>query len=1139
MCFLATLLAAFAAGCGQEMVTLPGVVSVTPAQGATSVPITTNVTATFSMAMSPGSITSSTFTLAGPGGNVAGAVTYTGVVATFTPNAALAYGTTYTATITNGAAAPGGSELIANYVWSFTTIAPSVPGVVSVTPLPFAQNVAAGATISATFNQAMSCASLATAFTVTNQDGVAVSGTVTCAGVVATFAPTGGALAYSTTYTATITTGALSAGNVALAANYVWTFTTITPPPMVIAMVPANAATNVAVGDAVTATFNEPMNPATISASTFTLSGPGGAVTGTVTYSGTIATFTPMANLAYNATYTATITTGASDPAGQPLGANSVWTFTTITAAPTVTAVVPASGATGVPITQVLTAAFSEPMSPSTIDAATFTVTGPGGVDVPGAITYSGLVATFKPTADLDNSTAYVATITTGAEDLAGTGLVTNYVWSFTTISPVLAVVSTVPVNTATGVPVDQVLSATFNEPMKCATFPASAFTLTGPGATPVPGTIDCAGSVATFTPAADLAFNTLFTATITTGAQDLAGASLASNYVWTFLTVPAPTVPTVISTVPVNGATAVPTNEALTATFSEAMTPASINSATFLLTVKGGASVTGVVTYVAAGSTATFTPDVNLAPDTVYTATITTGATAIDGAALTQNYPWSFTTAALPIVIPPTVISTIPANLATGVPLNQIVSATFSTAMDPATINSGTFTLTGPGATLVSGLVAYAAVGNTLTFTPTSNLAPSTTFVATITTGAQDLAGTALDGGIACSSHAGNCVWTFTTGAAVVVVPPELVSTDPASAATGVPLNQAVSATFSKAMNPLTLTTATFLLYQGTSASGTPIPATITYDAVNFIATLTPTALLTASTSYTATVTNGATDLAGTPLGNTGAPNPWTFKTGAAAVPPPIVLGSTIALFGGFGGPAGMTNQGIETVVNGDIGTTGASTTITGFHDTSVPIVGAVWPCTYTETPLNIGQVNGTIDTAPPPPTVNCPDEGTAATMAIATTALAEATTAYNTLQGLPSTGALAGGLAGTTIYPGVYTNASTVGITGGNLTLDAQGNPNAYFVFQIGSSLTVGEAGQPSSIILTNGAKASNIFWAVGSGATINGAGGGTFEGTVIAQAGISVSTAGVVTISTVNGRLIALTASTTLVNTVVNVP
>ncbi|MGA7653042.1 MAG: ice-binding family protein, partial [Terracidiphilus sp.] len=165
--------------------------------------------------------------------------------------------------------------------------------------------------------------------------------------------------------------------------------------------------------------------------------------------------------------------------------------------------------------------------------------------------------------------------------------------------------------------------------------------------------------------------------------------------------------------------------------------------------------------------------------------------------------------------------------------------------------------------------------------------------------------------------------------------------------------------------------------------------------------------------------------------------------------------------------------------------------------------------------------------------------DEGTAATLAIATKALAEATTAYNTLQGLPSDGVLAGGLGGTTIYPGVYTNATTVEITGGNLTLDAKGDPNAYWVFQIGSSLTVGSAGQPSSVILANGAKAGNIFWAVGSGATINGAGGGTFEGTIISQAGISVSTAGVVAITTINGRLIALGASTTLVNTVINTP
>ena len=903
--------------------------------------------------------------------------------------------------------------------------------------------------------------------------------------------------------------------------------------PTVVSTIPANGATNVAVNTTISATFSMAMSPGTINSTSFTVTGPGGtAVAGAVAYTGFVATFTPAAPLAYSSIYTATITKGATNLGGTALLGNYVWTFTTITPPPAVTAVVPANGAISVPIGQVLSATFSEGMNPATIGATTFTLAGPGGA-VTGAVAYSGVTATFTPTANLAFSTVYTATITTGATSVAGTPLPANYVWTFTTITPPPAVTAVVPANGATGVPVNQVLSATFNEAMTCATLTSTTFTVTGPGATAVPGTVGCEGALATFTPSNLLAVNTLYTATITTGAKSLAGTPLGANYVWTFLTLPAPTPPTVISTVPVNGATGVPINQALSATFSVAMTPATIDAATFTLSGPGGVAVTGAVTYVASGSVATFTPNANLASSTLYTATITTGAENLEGTALAGNYVWTFTTAATPILVPPTVISTIPANLATAVPLNQIVSATFSTAMNPATISSATFTLTGPGATAVPGLVAYAAVGDTLTFIPTANLAPSTLFTATITTGAHDLAGTAL---------ASNYVWTFTTGTAVVVTPPELVSTVPANLATAVPLNQAVSATFSEAMNPLTITTGTFQL---TGPGDTAIAGTVSYDAINFIATFTPTAALTASTTYTATVTNGATNLAGTPLGTTGAPNPWTFTTGTAVVPPPIVLGPIISLFGGFGGPAGMTNQGIETVVNGDIGTTGASTTMTGFHDTSLPIVGAVWPCTYTETTLNIGQVNGTIDTAPPPPTVECATEGTGpatqpgTTFYIATQALLQATTAYTTLQGLPSTGVLAGGLAGTTIYPGVYKNSSTVGITGGNLTLDAQGNPNAYWVFQIGSSLTVGEAGQPSSIILANGAKASNIFWAVGSGATINGAGGGTFEGTVIAQAGISVSTAGVSAITTINGRLIALTASTTLVNTVINVP
>jgi hypothetical protein len=901
--------------------------------------------------------------------------------------------------------------------------------------------------------------------------------------------------------------------------------------PSVVSTIPANGATNVAINTPISATFSMAMDPTTITTSTFTVTGPGGAVAGAVSYSGLTATFVPSAALAYGTTYTGTITIGATNLGGTPLLAYYGWTFTTITPPPAVISTVPASGATNVPVGQVLSATFSEAMTPSSISASTFTVAGPGGIAVAGTVTYSGVTATFTPAVPLTFNAGYTATITTGAMDLAGQPLAANYVWTFTTITPPPLVLSTIPVNQATGVPINQVLSATFNEAMNCATLasPATSFAVTGPGTTAVAGTVACAGAVATFTPATDLAFNTVYTATISTGAQDLAGTSLGANYVWIFRTLPAPTPPTVISTVPVNGATGVPINQALSATFSVAMNPATIDGATFTLTGPGATAVTGVVTYVPAGSVATFTPTANLAPSTLYTATITTGAEDLADVGLAANYVWTFTTAASVVVVPPTVISTVPLNGATGVPQNQIVSATFSTAMNPATINGTTFTLKGPGATVVPGLVAYAAIGNTLTFTPTANLAASTLFTATITTGAQDLAGTGL---------AANYVWTFTTGAAVVVIPPEIVSTVPLNLAMDVPLNQAVNATFSEAMNPLTITTGTFKL---SGPGGVAVAGTVSYDALDFIATFTPTLPLTASSTYTATVTNGVTNLAGTPLGTTGAPNPWMFTTGAAVIPPPIILGPTIILFGGFGGGAGMTNEGIHTVVNGDIGTTGASTTMTGFHDTSLPIVGAVWPCSYTESPLNIGQVNGVIDTAPPPPTINCPDEGTAQTFAIATEAALEARTAYNTLQGLPSDGVLAAEIGNTTIYPGVYTNASAVAMTLGPLTLDAQGDPNAFWVFQIGSSLTVGTPTSSESVILIGGAQAKNVYWAVGGlpGAIINYGGGGTMVGTIISQPGITVSSPGVAAITTINGRVLALGASTTLVNTVINVP
>jgi hypothetical protein len=163
---------------------------------------------------------------------------------------------------------------------------------------------------------------------------------------------------------------------------------------------------------------------------------------------------------------------------------------------------------------------------------------------------------------------------------------------------------------------------------------------------------------------------------------------------------------------------------------------------------------------------------------------------------------------------------------------------------------------------------------------------------------------------------------------------------------------------------------------------------------------------------------------------------------------------------------------------------------------------------------------------------------------------ALADAQTAYNQMLALPpGVGTFhnpgAGNLAGLTLPPGIYTFPTTAIISKGalpvgNLILDAQGNANAFWVFQVGTSLTVGDPGFPQSVILINGALAQNVFWQVGTSATINGVSGtGTMTGTVIAQQAVTVSTAGQVAPVTWNGRALSLLAGVVLNNTIINVP
>jgi hypothetical protein len=208
-------------------------------------------------------------------------------------------------------------------------------------------------------------------------------------------------------------------------------------------------------------------------------------------------------------------------------------------------------------------------------------------------------------------------------------------------------------------------------------------------------------------------------------------------------------TPPVVNTTSPTNGATGVSVNTTVTATFSEAIAPATVTTASFTLS----SGVTGTVSVNPAGTIATFTPSAPLANSTTYTATLTTVIEDLAGNNLAANFVWSFTTGAVADTTPPTVSSTVPDNNATGVATNAAVTATFSEAIASGSVTPTSFTLK-RGVDNVTGTITVN--GAVATFTPSAALADNTTYTATLTTAVTDLAANPL---------AANYEWSFTTG--------------------------------------------------------------------------------------------------------------------------------------------------------------------------------------------------------------------------------------------------------------------------------------------------------------------------------------------------------------------------------------
>jgi Bacterial Ig-like domain len=206
---------------------------------------------------------------------------------------------------------------------------------------------------------------------------------------------------------------------------------------------------------------------------------------------------------------------------------------------PTVTITDPANSATGVTLTHLIIATFSEPMDLSTINSGTFTLKQDSNT-VPGIITYNGTTATFAPIYTMSANKIYIVTITTGTENKAGNALASNHIFSFTTCAAssitLPIIISYYPLNDVIGAPLKQIIVLTFSEAMDPLTINSSTFTLKQ-GTIEIPGTIAYYGNTATFTPVNTLASGTIYDAMITNGAKDLAGNALVFNFRWSFTT--------------------------------------------------------------------------------------------------------------------------------------------------------------------------------------------------------------------------------------------------------------------------------------------------------------------------------------------------------------------------------------------------------------------------------------------------------------------------------------------------------------------------------------------------------------------------------------------------------------------------
>jgi large repetitive protein len=974
----------FTTGTGADLVA-PTVASVSPANGANGVPTNAVVQLRFSKRIDPYTVNGGTFYVYAQdtGMPVAAniSVSADGLTATLAPAGALQTETSYTMQVTNGITDLEGQGLPYSN-WSFTTgltAASTGPTVVSVSP----QNGAAGVPVNARVDVLMSvpvdAVSVVNGTVTVNAGGVSVAGVLGVSGSDVTFTPSS-LLAASTSYTVNVSGITDQAGNVVVPFSSTFTTGTSgvanTTQPLVVGVSPANNATGVSVTTSVVLTFNEAIDPATVNASTFTVSvnGLSGGVAGSYTVSGSTVTFTPATPLPGNATVQVIAPYfGVQSVTG--LTSNNYFSsqFTTAavtdTTAPQVVMVTPGNGMSGVGLNAVVTLTFSKSLNPNTVTASNFGLLA-NGSKLGISLSHSADNSVVTLSAGILPATSVVTVLaTSGVTDLSGNAL-SSFESSFTTGAADTghpAVVSQRPGNSATGVPLNSSVVLYLSEAMNTGTV-TGALHVSQNGVL-ASGNVQVTdnGQVVTFTPTAPWQNNALIQVFLDNTALDVDGSPL-SPYQGSFTTaVDTSTVASaVVSTSPAYGTGGVPTNVVIELAYNEPLNPATVNSTNVILQPGFYTPlVASTVNLLGGGTIIQIIPNAPLAANTQYVYQVS-NLQGSNGLAVAHNY-WFFTTGSGTDTVAPTVVSVSPPNGSTNVGDNIDVHVVFSKAIDPVTVSASSIQLTGGGTTQVADAISFGNNNQSVVLVPHGPL-PDNTVMTLAISGVLDVAGNAV---VAQTT-------TFKTGTGPDLTSPVVVAENPYANETGVPLNAAIQLQANKPLDPGSVNGNTLQVQDSTT--GQYVAGSYSVSADGRTASFVPSAALAVSRTFNVYFQNrGITDLAGNTLSCAGLCN-FSFTTGAAAntVGPQVVGVSPANGLTGvpinaqvvvqFTEPVDGATLG-QVVLSGSSGNVNGSERLTNGNQTLtlVPVVPLATNTTYTVTvAAGVQDVSGNALAAP-----------------------------------------------------------------------------------------------------------------------------------------------------------------------------